>query len=366
MISGIDINGKFLSASPTGVHRVAHELTAALARRNGDQLHGQPLRVLAPRDTRGQPSFGAIPVKIGGLLTWQFWEQFSLPWRSRGHLLVSLCNLAPVTRSKAVTMIHDAQVFLSPASYSRPFRAWYSIVLPAIGRRHRRILTVSEYSRQQLAHFGVAPLAKIHVVPNGADHILQVPSDVTIVDRLGLEAGNYVVGLANLQAHKNIPLLLRAFADPRLAGSKLVLVGGADAAAFAARGHAVPPNVVFAGKVSDGGLRGLLEQACCLAFPSTTEGFGLPPLEAMILGCPAIVAPCGALPEVCGEAAVYCSPDDPAAWAGAIGRFLDDATWRDKYVAASQQHAALFTWDRAAGLLEESIAAAISSESRSA
>ena len=106
------------------------------------------------------------------------------------------------------------------------------------------------------------------------------------------------------QAHKNVGLLLRAFADPALRDLRLVLFGGEGRGAFEARGSAVPDNVVFAGRVSDGELRALYAHALCVAFPSTTEGFGLPPLEAMLVGCPAVVAPCGALPEVCGSAAV--------------------------------------------------------------
>jgi glycosyltransferase involved in cell wall biosynthesis len=80
-----------------------------------------------------------------------------------------------------------------------------------------------------------------------------------------------VVALANVQAHKNIGLLLKAFSDPSLAALKLVLVGAAEPKQFEALGHSIPQGVVFAGRVDDGELRALLEAALCLAFPSTTE-----------------------------------------------------------------------------------------------
>ncbi|MET0251906.1 MAG: glycosyltransferase family 1 protein [Novosphingobium sp.] len=352
MVRGLDFNGKYLSASPTGVHRVAHELIAALARRGACD----GARILAPRDILRRPDYGNIPIVSGGIFTWQFWEQLTLPWRSRGRMLVSLCNLAPLARHQAITMVHDAQVYLTPKSYDLAFRAWYRLVLPLIGHRHRRVLTVSDYSREQLVRAGVAPRERITVIHNGVDHILATPSEPEVVSRLGLEKGRFAVALSNLQAHKNVSLLLRVFADPALAGLTLVLVGAADEAAFRAAGHAVPDNIVFAGKVSDGELRGLMEVAGCLAFPSTTEGFGLPPLEAMRLGCPAVVAPCGALPEVCGDAVLYAAPDDPAAWVEAIAKLCLDPETHRHYSEHGRRHASQFTWDRAAAKLEAVIA----------
>ncbi|MBN9033614.1 MAG: hypothetical protein J0I23_27860, partial [Rhizobiales bacterium] len=76
---------------------------------------------------------------------------------ARKGTLVSLCNLGPVLHPRAVTMIHDAQVHLTPQSYSRGFRLWYKFLPPLVGRTNRQILTVSEYSKQQLVRYGVAP-----------------------------------------------------------------------------------------------------------------------------------------------------------------------------------------------------------------
>jgi glycosyltransferase involved in cell wall biosynthesis len=338
------LNGKFLRAGATGVHRVGHELLRAIG---GIEPAGRVEAFVPPGDAAfiADP---AVPVCEVGSLPGQLWEQIDLPRAARGRLILSLCNLAPVGARNAVTMIHDAQVFITPESYSRTFRTWYRFVLRQAGKRHRRILTVSHFSKAQLVHYGIAPAERIEVIHNGVDHILRVAADRTIVAQLGLRPRHYAVALANTQKHKNIALLLAAFARPEMTGLKLVLVGGATRQDFEALGHPVPPNIVFAGKASDEALRGLIEEALCLAFPSLTEGFGLPPVEAMLLGCPAMIAPCGALPEVCGSAALAVDPDDPAAWSAALRVLLADPVAWAARSEAGRAHAAGFTWDRAA------------------
>jgi len=89
----------------------------------------------------------------------------------------------------------------------------------------------------------------------------------------------------------------------------------------------------------------------CLAFPSTTEGFGLPPLEAMAVGCPAIVAPQGALPEVCGEAALYADADDADAWVEAIAALAENPGLRGRMRALGRVQAGRYRWAESARLL---------------
>ncbi|MEG8013958.1 glycosyltransferase [Sphingomonas sp. 22R3R2A-7] len=107
------------------------------------------------------------------------------------------------------------------------------------------------------------------------------------------------------------------------------------------------PGTVFAGACDDAALRAFYEGAYALLFPSRTEGFGLPPVEAMLCGCPAIVTPAGALPEVCRDAVLYADVDDPASWREALSR-LADPELRAEKIAAGRALAARYRW-RAAG-----------------
>lgn len=351
-VSRLLLNGKFLAAAPTGVHRVAQELgnaLAALIAEGHPAVAGLSIEALCPHDALARARADMrMPVRRLGPGRHIAWEQFTLPTRRGEGVLLNLCNIGPVVDGNSVTMIHDAQVLIAPGSYSWAFRLWYRLIQPRLARRARLVLTVSEYSRRELVAAGLAPSARIAVVPNGVDHVLACPADRSVLSALGLSRHGYVLALANTQEHKNVRLLLRAFAGAGLGGLRLVLFGGAGAQDFAARGEEVPPATVFAGRTTDGQLRALMEDALCLAFPSTTEGFGLPPLEAMRLGCPAVVAPCGALPEVCGPAAVYAPADDPLAWRSAFAAMVRDPAGRARRIDEGLVWAAQFTWRRSA------------------
>jgi len=351
MTQEIIINGKFLRASMTGVHRVAFEICNALAdmqAQNDPRMQGRRFVVWHSRDGREAAQGIRLPTREVGPLDSIPWEQLVLPARQGSRLLLNLCNIGPMASENAITMIHDAQVILSPHSYSLAFRIWYRLVQGVLSRRNHALLTVSDYSRQQIAKAGLAPAERIHTIHNGVDHVLREQANSAILSRLGLAGSTFALALSTTQEHKNIGVLLKAFAREELADMKLVLFGSTKKEAFLAEGHEVPDNVVFTGRVSDGELRALMEGALALAFPSTTEGFGLPPLEAMLLGTPAVCAPCGALPEVCGEAAIFADPDSPEQWAVTLAELAADPARRAAFGAAGEVRAQNFTWRNAA------------------
>jgi glycosyltransferase involved in cell wall biosynthesis len=98
------------------------------------------------------------------------------------------------------------------------------------------------------------------------------------------------------------------------------------------------------GRVTDAELRALYENAECFVYPSFYEGFGLPPLEAMTCGCPVVVSRAASLPEVCGEAAVYCDPGNPADIGRALDQVLEDSELRSELRQRGVDRAAQFTW----------------------
>jgi glycosyltransferase involved in cell wall biosynthesis len=344
------LNGRFLSAPQTGVQRAASELIVAIDALipTTPALRSSHFELAVPASTASNLNLESIKQRPVGCLGGNLWEQIELPQFAAGALLVNLCNTAPIIYRNSIVMIHDAQVYEAPASYGKMFRLWYKMLLPAIARRARAVVTVSEFSRHKLGAYGVIDPATAIVVYNGCEHIARTDTDLEILRRLDLLSVPFIVAFSSTQSHKNLSVLLEAFADPLLSSTKLVLVGSASESRLREAGMNPPSNAVFTGKISDGQLRALLEQANALAFPSLTEGFGLPPLEAMTLGCPTIVSPRGALPEVCGDAALYADPSCPNAWVAQVCSLGADPALRDKLRLMGLARSRQYTWRRAA------------------
>jgi glycosyltransferase involved in cell wall biosynthesis len=149
--------------------------------------------------------------------------------------------------------------------------------------------------------------------------------------------------------HKNIGLLLGLAGDFAEAGLRLAIAGMSDSRVFkAAPEGGEAGNVIWLGRVSDDEIAALLGDCLCLAFPSFVEGFGLRAVEAMAWSCPVVASDKASLPEVCGEAALYASPDEPAAWRDQIIRLSRDGTLRDGLVEKGRARMQKFNWRRSA------------------
>jgi glycosyltransferase involved in cell wall biosynthesis len=345
----ISVNGKFLLAPTEGMPRVAVQVILAMDR----LLAAEPnlscrydIELLHPNGAT-PPALQFIRSRVVGQLQGQLWEQIDFPKASRGRIGLNFTSTGPIAKRRCLTVIHDAQMFLTPQSMMPKHRLLYSTVTPTVGHLHTSIVTVSEYSKLQLARF-LMTRGPVRVIHNAGDHIATINSDPAILARLGLQGRRYVLSNAYPHAHKNVPILLAAFEHLADLDARLVLFGRGQRTDFEALGHRVPASVQFTGRVSDGALRALMEGAQAFAFPSTTEGFGIPPLEAMTLGCPTLVSNAGAMPEVCADGALYAEPRDATAWAAALRALLTDADLRARTSAAGRQRAATFSWDRTA------------------
>lgn len=337
-------NGKFYGGGLNGVHRVAdrliRECDARLSERGADERPEAVL--LAPQTSTWLPDLHAIRIEKVAK-TGQLWEQLFLPRRATDGVLVNLANLAPVMHRRKLTVIHDAQFLFADCGYPLRQRLGYRFLAPRIARTSETVVTVSEYSRRMLHHFGVADPEQVEVIPNGADHILEVEADLALCRKLGLKTGAYVVMFGSHKPYKNNKVVFDAFAGEQVGTVKLVVVGPSRLELERA-GLAPPSGTIFAGRVDDASLRGLLAGALAIAFPSRTEGFGLPPLEAMLCGCPVIASPAGAIPEACGDAAVYAGVDDPRAWQLAMLEMRGNEALRRGRIEAGYRRAAPFTW----------------------
>jgi glycosyltransferase involved in cell wall biosynthesis len=311
---------------------VAGELAERLPRLRPDRY-----RVLRPP--------AALAFRAGHL-----WEQAALPLAARrARLVLSPANLAPLALgSRNVVVIHDAAALRHPEAYGRLYSAYQRRLLPAIARRAALVLTVSEFSKRELAELLGLPAERIEVVPNGVDERFSPAADAAPArERLGLERP-YVLAVGTASARKGLHLLGEASRRLERAGTELV-VAGSDRG-YLRGGDAVPGRRL--GYVDDALLPGLYAGARALVVPSVHEGFGLPALEAMASGAPVVAAARGALPETCGDAALLVEPE-PAAFAAALERVTSDDALRERLTTAGLERAAGFTWERTARRTDE-------------
>ncbi len=347
------INGRFLTQPVTGVQRYAREIITTIDRQlAAAPADAEPLAVelAVPPGTTVALPLTHITVRIVGRRSGHVWEQVELPRAAPGGLL-SLANTGPLWHRRHIVCIHDANTRTCPQSYSASFRALYRVLHPLLGRTAHRIATVSRFSAAELVRYGIARPEEVFVAPNGHEHALRWTPRHTDATRRAAGPGTIVV-LGSLAPHKNIAMLLNL--APRLAehGLSLAIVGLADGSVFApasepsvAAGHS---NIHWLGRIPDDALAALLQDSLCLAFPSLTEGFGLPPLEAMARGCPVVVTDRASLPEICGSAALFAAPDAPDAWLAHVRALHADPSLRARQIAAGLAQSRAFSWDRTA------------------
>jgi glycosyltransferase involved in cell wall biosynthesis len=342
---GFALNGRFLTQNLTGVQRYAWNV----ARHLNDILEAlnASAPILAPART-ADPHLPRMPLVEFGSFGGHAWEQFTLPARWRGTLL-NLCNTAPAVKTEQVVCIHDANVFIRPESYSASFRAYYRFIQKIITRRSAKITSVSTDSASQIAKHLQLQISQITVLPNGHEHALEwnpnraasAPSLVS--SRLGGPERPFVLALGSRAPHKNLQLIMNI--APRLAeaGIDVIIVGG-SAKIYSDDALTGGDNVLFTGRIDDDNLAFLLERALCLLFPSWTEGFGLPIVEAMARGCPVVSSDRASMPEVCGDAALMAAPDDPTAWIKHIESLTASRHLREEMTAAGLQRVKRFSW----------------------
>jgi glycosyltransferase involved in cell wall biosynthesis len=345
------INGRFLRRRPSGVDRFALETIRALDAllvADDPAVRDRRVALLVPADATVPSGLRRVTIERFGRLPGQLWEQAELPWRVGGRLLLNLCNTAPLALRHQAVVIHDAATVRVPQAFTPAFRATYGAMMPSLGRRSAHVLTVSEFSRRELAAVWGIARGRVTVLPEGAEHVLREPADVSVLEREGLAPDGFVLAVGNLTPHKNLGTLLRAAALGGRLRLDVVIAGGSHPKVFRDAGLTLPAGVRAIGYVSDAELRALYSAAACFVFPSRYEGFGLPPLEAMACGCPVIASSAGAIPETCGDAALRFDCDDAAALRAAIEAVVDDPARRQRMRDLGRHRAAEYTWERTA------------------
>jgi glycosyltransferase involved in cell wall biosynthesis len=352
MLPAITINGRFLTQPRVGVQRFAMEVAKAIDALIDDgeyaALAGR-IEILAPSSAREFP-LRHIPVRRCGFASGYFWEQVEFPLHARGRLLLNLCMLGPAAVRRQIVVVHDATARALPSNFTAVFRAAYGFLIPRLCRRAYRAVTVSEFSRREIGKWYGVDVSNMPVCFEGGDHIAAVPADYRIIDRLGLTDRKFFLGVG-MSNNKNAETAIAAFHKAALPDTAMVLTGMRAYKVNGPRRDMAMDGVINAGFVSDAELHALYARALALVCPSRYEGFGLPPVEAMACGCPAIISNQAAMVEICGDAALQCGADDVDELARLMRLVHDDPARRAAMIAAGRARVARFTWDSTARIL---------------
>jgi glycosyltransferase involved in cell wall biosynthesis len=346
------INGRFLTQRVTGVQRYARELVQSL----DALLEANPdvrITVMSPRLSESPPAWRNIKLRQVGLLQGHAWEQFELPLYSRGKLLFCPGNTAPAISllgsQPIVVTVHDLSYMYFPEAYRLAFRLWYGFIIPLVLSRASRVITVSESERQAILEHYPKAAGRLRTIANGG---LPAAFSSGMLDPVRPSDG-YILYVGSLSKRKNISRMLEVAS--RLARRRrfnFVFIGDVpkNLTTSAARiAEDVASEITFAGAVDDPlRLTSYYRNAMCLMFPSLYESSGLPPIEAMACGCPAIVSDIPALRERCGDAAIYCDPHDVESITAAVERIMDDPALRLTQQKLGYRRAAIFTWEHCA------------------
>ncbi|MDD9940188.1 MAG: glycosyltransferase family 1 protein [Myxococcales bacterium] len=347
------INGRFLTQRVTGVQRYAHEILRALdglvAEANAGSSPGWNVELLVPPGTP-VPPLRAIVAREVGRGGGQLWEQLLLPLYARKGVLLGFAATGPLLARKQVVTVHDASVFAVPSAFSWKFRAWYKLLLPYMVHRNRRTMTVSHFSKDELVRYLRARPEKLRVSGEGWQHVAEAQPDEGIIERHGLGSGGYILAVSSISEHKNFAIVAKALERLRGQGEvKVVVAGAADDRIFGADRPEVAGQLEYLGYVTDGELRALYEHAAAFVYPSRYEGFGLPPLEAMALGCPVICSDAASMPEVCQDAVLYFRPDDDVRLAELMLRMVREPGTREAMKERARMVLEHHSWQAAAG-----------------
>lgn len=355
----IYINGRFLGKSVTGTERFAREIVwamdAALAEGRSSSGDAPVVTIMAPPGTAAPEGLKYIGFKTCGTRGGHAWEQWDLYRATRGGWLLSLTNSGPVLHPRQMVVIHDAAPYRVPGDFSFAYRMFHQILGRVLAWRSR-IASVSEFSRGDLSAVLGIPAAGIPVFYNGHEHMLRTGPDAGVVERLGLSGRPYFLFVGSPVPRKNLAMAIRAFGALGREDISFVIVGAASAKVFREGAQARAANIVMPGRLSDAEIVGLYRQAQALLFPSLYEGFGIPPLEAMVQGCPVLASDIAPVREVCGDAAWYFDPRDAGDCTRCMKAFLDaPAGERAALAAKGTARYPAFSWKASAARLLEAL-----------
>lgn len=273
-----------------------------------------------------------------------------LPFKG-GNILFCPANTAPLfvpKSKKLVITVHDVAFLKYPANFSKFFKIYYSILIPFNIKRADEIITISEASKREILLFFPEVEEKINIIPLGIDKKYKlIPS---------LKKKRQILYVGSINERKNLIGVIEAFEllSKELEYTLVIIGNSFDVFSFSNKMMETlvrakeNDKIIFKEGIDDNTLIYEYNVSTLLLFPSFYEGFGLPPLEAMACGTPVITSNLSSMPEVCGDAAIYCNPHDIEDIKNKIQVLLSDKKLQEQMIIKGFEHVKNFTWEKSA------------------
>jgi glycosyltransferase involved in cell wall biosynthesis len=344
----ITVDARMIDRSGIGVY-IRSVLPRVIAALPADRFLLIGGSALADRDRESE----RVAVRPSSAPIYSVREQLQLPLLTPGDTDLFWAphyNVPLVLRSRTLVTVHDlAHLALPGLVRGRHRLAYARLMLRAAGGCSSTIF-VSHFTADEFRRvFGRSPRRQV-VIHQGVDSSW---FEVT-PDPVAPHPRPYLLFVGNVKPHKNLAGLLKAFRllkdeiphDLLIVGQRDGFIHGSPEVEREAAG--MHGRVRFTGWVEDAEVRQLFAHASALVFPSLYEGFGLPPLEAMACGCPVVASRSGAIPEVCGDAVLYCEAERPESIAKQVRDLLADPILTNEMRSRGRERARGFSWDRCA------------------
>ncbi len=289
------------------------------------------------------------------------WEQFGLPRLAKQmnlNLLHSLHYTLPYFLTcRSVVTFHDMTFFLFPDLHTRSKRLFFPLVIRMSAKRSDAVISVSENTRRDaLRILNISP-EKIIAIPNGIGGEFHQIQNQTLLETCRAKyklPADFILFVGLIEPRKNLPMLIKSYAETQKQriDVPLVIVGREgwhyEKVYQLIKDHGIENKVLFTGYISDQDLPLVYNLARVFVYPSSYEGFGFPPLEAMACGTPVISTAVSAMLETVGNAGILIPPQDGEALSRALVSLLHDQANQERLSQIGLQRAAQFTWERTA------------------
>jgi glycosyltransferase involved in cell wall biosynthesis len=339
----IVVNARFLTQKMTGVQRFSIELSLQLK-----QIYNDDIRFVCPGNIIQTEYASQLGVEIVGKRTGYLWEQFELPRylkKNGSPLLISFGNVAPICYRNKISTLHDITFIRYPQTLSKSFLLIYKFLIPLVLKTSKHIFTVSEFSKEEISSYYHIDKSKISVIYNA------VAKDFRPVKTEKLKKEIYILAVSSFKANKNFFKIYQAFAlaKQQIEGLKFYVIGDLTSDKFQSLQFEIDEmmkdkDIKLLGRISDEELIRYYSNAKAFVFASLYEGFGIPVLEAQACGCPVICANNTSLPEVAGNSALMCNPNDKEDIANAIISILQNLSLSNELKAKGFSNYIRFSW----------------------